>query len=255
MKAHLLKCSQKHKNYTMEKELTKVLQKTRWRCLWASCSSSEVINSAEVAASHVSNHVTTDDPSCQWGPCNYNASSSTDFHIHLLVEHGVFTHMTIPTPAKFCIECGVWLSTELDWNRHVVQHVRSPDIIYGFITAEGIVAAPRQCPYCMMQGRFVQMENAGHYAEHIDDHIDRQYDKLLQNSALRQILGAFRGSPIKAMEIEAAIPPVHLRADKLCNQYAIRVLSLAKNHPIRTAIQRQQQQHISTQLGELVKRV
>jgi hypothetical protein len=79
--------------------------------------------------------------------------------------------------------------------------------------------------------------------------------QLLQNSALRPILGAFQGSPIKAMEIEAAITPVHLQADKLCNQYAIRILSLAKNYPICTAVQRQQQQHISTQLGELAKRV
>jgi ribonuclease HI len=81
----------------------------------------------------------------------------------------------------------------------------------------------------------------------------KEYQQL-QNSALRQILGAFRGSPIRAMEIEAALPPVSLRAEKLCNQYAIRVLSLAKNHPIRTAIQKQQQKQISTQLGELAKR-
>jgi ribonuclease HI len=56
------------------------------------------------------------------------------------------------------------------------------------------------------------------------------------------------------MEIEAALPPVSLRAEKLCNQYAIKILSLAKNHPIRTAIQKQQQKPISTQLGELAKR-
>ena len=56
------------------------------------------------------------------------------------------------------------------------------------------------------------------------------------------------------MEIEAALPPVSLRAEKLCNQYAIRVLLLAKNYPICTAIQKQQQKQISTQLGELAKR-
>jgi hypothetical protein len=41
------------------------------------------------------------------------------------------------------------------------------------------------------------------------------------------------------MEIEAAILPVSLRAEKLCGQYAIRVLSFAKDYPIRKAIQRQ----------------
>jgi hypothetical protein len=38
---------------------------------------------------------------------------------------------------------------------------------------------------------------------------------MLQNAALRQILGAFRGSPIKAIEIKAAILLVSLRAKKL----------------------------------------
>jgi ribonuclease HI len=49
--------------------------------------------------------------------------------------------------------------------------------------------------------------------------------------------------------------PVSLRAEKLCYQYAIRVLSFAKNHPVRKAIQRQQQLRISTQLTELAERV
>lgn len=56
------------------------------------------------------------------------------------------------------------------------------------------------------------------------------------------------------MEIEAAILPLHLRAEKLCQQYAIRTLSFAKSHPIRKAIQRQKQLRISTQLGELCAR-
>jgi hypothetical protein len=50
----------------------------------------------------------------------------------------------------------------------------------------------------------------------------------LQNSALQQILGAFEESLIKAMEIEAAVLPVKLRDEKLCNQYAIRTLTFAK---------------------------
>jgi hypothetical protein len=57
------------------------------------------------------------------------------------------------------------------------------------------------------------------------------------------------------MEIEAAILPVSLRAEKLCYQYAIRVLSFAKDHPVRKAIQRQQHLRIPTQLQELAGRV
>jgi hypothetical protein len=125
----------------------------------------------------MSDHIMDDNFHCQWGPCNYKTSNLTDLHAHLVIEHGVFTQMTIPTRAKFCIECGVWISSDLDWERHVVQHARSPNIIHGPVTAEGILATPRRCLYCMMQDRFVQMENAGHYAEHIEDHINRQFDK------------------------------------------------------------------------------
>jgi hypothetical protein len=176
MKAHLLKCSQKNKNYEIERQLTITLQERRWRCLWTSCNSDK-LNNAEAVASHMSDHVTADNLQCHWGSCNYEASILTDLHVHLAIEHDIFTQVTIPTRARFCIECGIWLSSDLDWNSHVVQHARSPNIIYGPITAEGILAAPRRCPYCMVQGRFVQMENAGHYAEHIEDHIDRQFDK------------------------------------------------------------------------------
>jgi hypothetical protein len=41
--------------------------------------------------------------------------------------------------------------------------------------------------------------------------------QLLQNLALQQILAAFKGSPINAMDIEAAVLPAKLRAKKLCN--------------------------------------
>src|SRR5919206_1662135 len=50
--------------------------------------------------------------------------------------------------------------------------------------------------------------------------------KKLQNSALRKILGAFKTSPISAMEIEAGIASVHIRFDKLCKNYALRILQM-----------------------------
>lgn len=175
MKSHLLKCSQKNKNHEMEKQLTAVLQERQWRCMWNSCSSGH-IDHAETVATHMSAHVTADDAHCRWGSCTFNAISFANLHAHLAVDHGVHTQMTIPTRAKFCIECGVWLSSALDWDRHSAQHAKSPDIVYGPITAEGIIAAPRRCPYCMTHGRFVQMENAGHYAKHIEDHINKQVD-------------------------------------------------------------------------------
>ena len=64
------------------------------------------------------------------------------------------------------------------------------------------------------------------------------YYQTLQNTALRQILGAFKGSPIRAMEIEASILPLELRAEKLCQQYSLCLKSFSPSHPIRQALAR-----------------
>jgi hypothetical protein len=57
--------------------------------------------------------------------------------------------------------------------------------------------------------------------------------KKLQNSMLRKVLGAFKTSPIGAMEIEASILPVRIRFQKICQNYAFRTLSIDLEHPIR----------------------
>ena len=59
-----------------------------------------------------------------------------------------------------------------------------------------------------------------------------KFEKL-QNSALRKILGAFRTSPIAAMKIEAGIAPVSVRFEKLCKNYALRILQMQSSHPVK----------------------
>lgn len=63
----------------------------------------------------------------------------------------------------------------------------------------------------------------------------KKYEKL-QNQALRKILGAFKSSPIYAMEIEASIPPPKIRFKKICMGYALRTLQLQKSHVIRERV-------------------
>jgi len=46
----------------------------------------------------------------------------------------------------------------------------------------------------------------------------------LQNAALRIILGVFKISPIKAMEIEAAISSSRVGFEKICYNYVIRIM-------------------------------
>ena len=53
--------------------------------------------------------------------------------------------------------------------------------------------------------------------------------------ATRRILGAFRNSPYKALELETAIPPPGIRFEKACNRYSLRFLQFLDNHPVRQA--------------------
>jgi hypothetical protein len=53
---------------------------------------------------------------------------------------------------------------------------------------------------------------------------------------LRKVLGAFKTSPIAAMEIEVSILPVKIRFEKICQNYAYRTLLLGQNHPIRKRV-------------------
>ena len=60
--------------------------------------------------------------------------------------------------------------------------------------------------------------------------------KKLQNQALRRMLGAFKNSPITTMEIEAGILPVSIRFEKICKNYALRILKMQENHPVKLRI-------------------
>ena len=60
-----------------------------------------------------------------------------------------------------------------------------------------------------------------HIANYHDSHAD--YLSSVQNKALRLICAAFRTTPIRAMEVEAALPPIRLQLDYLRKRAAYRL--------------------------------
>ena len=62
-----------------------------------------------------------------------------------------------------------------------------------------------------------------------------KYQKL-QNSALRKILEAFKTSFYMAMKLEAAIISSKARFDRICKNYALRIMQISKNHSIRLRV-------------------
>ena len=50
------------------------------------------------------------------------------------------------------------------------------------------------------------------------------------------MLGAFKGSPAMALELEAALIPPKIRLEKLCNMHALRTLRFQASHPVIKAL-------------------
>src|SRR5690349_4209174 len=58
----------------------------------------------------------------------------------------------------------------------------------------------------------------------------------LQNNAIRKILEAFKTSPIMTMELKAAISPLKVKFNKICQNYALKILQMPENHSIRLRV-------------------
>ena len=68
--------------------------------------------------------------------------------------------------------------------------------------------------------------------------------------AVRHILGAFKGSSTKALELEAALLPPQLRFEKQCDMYALRTLQFQPNHPISRALSSLTEDELGDRTGE-----
>jgi len=58
----------------------------------------------------------------------------------------------------------------------------------------------------------------------------------LQSQILRKILDVFKTSSISAMKIEASLPSPKIRFNKICKNYALRILQMHKKYLIRLRV-------------------
>ena len=130
---------------------------------------------------------------------------------------------------------GVWFDRTLSFKPHVDRMLAKANRVYNQIyrlanCSKGLSFQAMRQLYmaCITSiadfGVPIWWKGQRHYLE--------RYEKL-QNSMLRKILGAFKTSPIAAMEIAAAILPTGLRLDKICQNYALRAIQLNQEHPIK----------------------
>ncbi len=129
---------------------------------------------------------------------------------------------------------GIWLDSKLNFKEHVEKKVAQATRIFHQIkrlsnTERGLsFQAIRQLYIACITlitdyGVPIWWNNQKHLLEKF---------QRLQNAVLRTILGAFKISPIKTIEIEAAVSSPRIRFKKTCYNYAIRIMQMNLMYPI-----------------------
>ena len=148
------------------------------------------------------------------------------------------TDKSILAPSGEVKWLGIWLDQKLNFNKHRRQKQASGERLVNMLrsltsTWKGLPLQQARHIYIsailptMLWGSEIWWKNS---ASQLHSFI------LTQNKALRAITGAFKTSPIRALECEAAIPPLPIKLDLLANRFAIRLLSLPTNHPTRSRL-------------------
>ena len=161
---------------------------------------------------------------------------------HALIETGITINTGLRAievlPQKQIKWLGMWLDRKLTFKKHV--EVRCAAATRAFHSIRRLSNTSKGLSFQATRQLYIAcVEAVGAYGVPCWwDHNHSQISgfERLQNSALRIMLGQFKTAPIGPMEIEAAIPPIHIQFDKITRFYRIRVLKLQPDHPVRKII-------------------
>ena len=130
---------------------------------------------------------------------------------------------------------GIWLDSKLSFKDHVEKKIAQA--LRTFNQIERLSNTERGLSFQAMRQLYIAcISSVADYGVPVwwnnQKTILEKFQKL-QNLALRKILGAFKSSPASAMEIEASLSSPKVRFNKICKNYALRILQMHENHPIR----------------------
>ena len=149
---------------------------------------------------------------------------------------------------------GVWLDVKLSFKQHVEKKINSATAAFFALQRLGSlqkglsVKALRQL-YMACITATADYGVPLWYTNNCQGLLLSRYQRL-QNMAVRHILGAFKGSPTKALELEAALLPPQLRFEKQCYMYALRTLQFQPDHPISQALSNLTEDELGDKTGD-----
>jgi ribonuclease HI len=145
------------------------------------------------------------------------------------------------TPKPIIRWLGIWFDSKLSFKAHIEKKINSATAAFYSIqrlgnTQKGLNAKGLRLLYiaCVtsISDFGVQLWWKG---EKTPENLIKPFQRL-QNLAAARITGAFKGSPHKALELEAGLLPPKIRFEKACNLYSLRTLLFQNSHPITQAV-------------------
>ena len=134
---------------------------------------------------------------------------------------------------------GVWFDSKLNFKQHLTIRVAQAKAAFQRMTRL-TNAEKGLSPVAMRQLYLACVTSISDYASQVWWKGQNNYKAMLQslqNIALRRILGCFKTTPIKPMEVEACLCPPDIRLNHSRRKYAMRCHQLGPNHPVAKIIQ------------------
>ncbi|KAJ8063237.1 hypothetical protein OCU04_008470 [Sclerotinia nivalis] len=142
----------------------------------------------------------------------------------------------IVQPSSLVRWLGIWFDPGLNFKQHVA--IRATQAKASFYRMARLANTEKGLsPKALRQLYIACVTSIADYGSIIwwkDQASFKKTLQLLQNLALRKILGVFKTSPIKPMEVEAALCPPEIRLNAGIRQYAFRLLKISSSHPVNT---------------------
>lgn len=148
------------------------------------------------------------------------------------------TNDLIIEPQEYIRWLGIWFDRKLTFKIHVEK--RTASAIRMFHSISRLASTVRGLSFQAMRKLYIAcIASISDFGVPIwwkqQKHLLEKFNKI-QNQALRKILGAFKHSPLDGLEIEACLPPSKIRLNKLCENYALRIIKLNDSHPVKQRV-------------------
>ena len=143
-------------------------------------------------------------------------------------------HTVLPSPHLRWL--GVWLDSKLRFKHHVTTKLAAASRALSALirlsnTERGLTLAATRQLYQACVLPIADFASEVWWTSFQQKHLANKL-QLLQNTATRRILGAFRTTPVALLDVEACLPPAALRLDHNRRRYALRLLRLPPTHPV-----------------------